>query len=134
MPVEINDIPLIFIYAFFFALLFTCILFIISTISSLLRKKASAHITKKEHFSLLKVRTIGEQFDQIYLTSVVMMFLLVISILLMFPMHTFDGNFTLVDNWPFILIVLTVIFSLITFIDWTEIGSKRTVQKDMRKF
>ncbi len=134
MSLQLQDLPIVVLLAFGFAAAIIITAIIVSAIGKVIKKKSEGAEEKPTEYRKITTKTSGEQLDKLYQYTVYVLVFEIIIVLLVFPLYGLNDILTLVDLWPFILSILVIIFICLAVIDWSKLKSKRTTQKDMRRF
>lgn len=134
MPLQLQDLPIIVALAFGFAAAMIITAIIVSIIGKVIKQKAEGVEKQSPEYRKIITKTSGEQLNKLYQYAVYILVFEIIIILLVFPLYGLSNILVLADLWPFILAVLVIIFICLTIVDWSKLRSKRTAQKDMRRF
>jgi len=134
MPLLLQDLPIIVLLAFGFAAAMIITAIIVSAIGKVIKEKSEGAEEKPTEYRKITTKTSGEQLDRLYQYTVYILVFEIIIVLLVFPLYGLNDILTLVDLWPFILSILVIIFICLAVVDWSKLKSKRTAQKDMRRF
>lgn len=134
MPLQLQDLPIIVALALCFATAMIIIAIIISIIGKAIKQKAEGVEEKSPEYRKITTKTSGEQLDKLYQYTVYILVFEIIIVLLVFPLYGLRDILVLADLWPFILSILVIIFICLAVVDWSVLRSKRTAQKDMRRF
>ena len=89
---------------------------------------------KSVEYRKVTTKTSGEQLNKLYQYTVYILVFEIIIVLLVFPLYGLADILVLADLWPFILSIVVIIFICLAVIDWSKLKSKRTAQRDMRRF
>ncbi len=134
MPLQLQDLPIIVALAFGFAAAMIITAVVVSIIGKVIKQKTKGVEEEPTEYQKVTTKTSGEQLNKLYQYTVYILVFEIIIILLIFPLYGLFEILVLADLWPFILAVLVIIFICLAVVDWSKLRSKRTVQKDMRRF
>ncbi|MCK5046225.1 MAG: hypothetical protein KAS22_06575 [Candidatus Heimdallarchaeota archaeon] len=133
MALTISNLPLAFVFAIAFALG----IFLVAFIFILLRKPFKKNV-KDEEAKKLESKTISTKargkYLNLFLTNAMYIVVFgIIAFFLMLSFFTINDVVTLGDMWPFIFVVVVLIFCSLVIVERVKTESKRTVQRDMRR-
>ncbi|MGC9778956.1 MAG: hypothetical protein HZR80_06910 [Candidatus Heimdallarchaeota archaeon] len=136
MTLTVNDLGIALAIAIGFVAVLFFITLLLSSLNKIFKRKKQEKIDVIESSKKIvkSVETSGEQLESLYLYSVYTIIIGILLIFLMFSFFAFKDNFSLGDAWPFIFVVVILIFCTVIIIDRVKLRSKRTVQRDMRNF
>ncbi len=134
MPLQLQDLPIIVALAFGFAAAMIITAVVVSIIGKVIKQKTKGVEEEPPEYQKVTTKTSGEQLNKLYQYTVYILVFEIFIILLIFPLYGLFEILVLADIWPFILAVLVIIFICLAVVDWSKLRSKRTVQKDMRRF
>jgi len=135
MSLEIQDLPIIVILTVGFAIAIALTAIVITAIGRAMKKKETAEVeeTLIERKQII-TKTSGEHLNKFYQYSVYILIFEIVIVLFIFPFYGMAQTIKLVDIWPFILAIIVIVFTSIAIIDWSKLRTKRTVQKDMKRY
>ena len=135
MSLEIQDLPIIVILTIGFAIAIVLTAIVITAIGRAMKKKEIAEVEEplSERKQII-TKTSGEHLNRFYQFSVYILLFEIVIVLFIFPLYGMAQFIKLADIWPFILAILTIAFTSIAIIDWSKLRTKRTVQKDMKRY
>ncbi len=134
MSLQLQDLPIIVALAFGFAAAMIITAIIISITGKVIKQKLEGVEEKPQEYRKITTKISDEHLNKLYQYTVYILVFEMIIILLAFPLYGLFEVLVLADLWPFILAILVIIFICLSVIDWSKLRSKRTVQKDMRRF
>ncbi|MFW9924300.1 MAG: hypothetical protein ACFFDW_13530 [Candidatus Thorarchaeota archaeon] len=134
MPIEMEYLPVAFIIALGFAAMVGVIAVLATILGRIFRRKSKEEDQKKPSMKMVFVRTYGEHLDRLFLISVYLAVFESLAIFLLLPFSAFVDEFNLKDIWPFMLFVSVLLFTFLTVVDWSKLRTKRTTQRDMRRY
>lgn len=134
MPLDTKYLPLAVILAFVFICAVSLILYLASSLYRKFRSKDKEESSKEPTSEIISIKTSGEQLDNLFKYTIYLIFLEIIAFLMFFPLFVLNEDTIFMDIWPFLLIGFVIIFTLLSIIDWSKLRSKRTLQKDLRRF
>ena len=135
MSLEIQDLPIIVILTVGFAIAIALTAIVITAIGRAMKKNETAEVeeTLIERKQII-TKTSGEHLNKFYQYSVYILIFEIVIVLFIFPFYGMAQTIKLVDIWPFILAIIVIVFTSIAIIDWSKLRTKRTVQKDMKRY
>lgn len=134
MPVEIQQLPIIFLIALSIALLLGVISLLVNLLGRVIRKSKGDQMKPPEQLDQKKTLTSGDQLNRSFQYALYLIIIEIVLIVVILPIYSFADNFAFVDYWPFLLFVFVLLITCLGIIDWARIRSKRTVQKELRRY
>ena len=136
MALDLQDLPIIVLVTISFAGAITLTAIIVTIIGRMLKKQAEPQEIDDQYLETKTIvqRKSSSRMNQLYQYSVYILVFEIFAILLVFPFYGLTENVIFVDLWPIILVVVVVIFTSLAIIDWSKLRTKRTVQRDMRRY
>ena len=135
MPLEAKYPPLVVILAIAFISAISLLAYLVALVYRKLKIKekedSESELIDRE---IIISKTSGEQLDNLYKYTLYYLFLEIIAFLMFFPLFAISEETILIDIWPFILVGFVIIFALLSIVDWSKLRSKRTLQKDLRRY
>ena len=133
MALTISNLPLAFVLAIAFAFGIFLVAFIFILLRKPFRKKVKDKEAKKFESKTVSIKARGKHLNRYLLYAMYIVVFSIIAVFLMLSFFTFDDVVTFSDMWPFIFVVVVLIFCSLVFVERVKTESKRTVQRDMRR-
>ena len=105
MPIELQQLPLVFLLAFSFAFILGAISILVSLIGNLIRKNKGVKEPIPQQIERISVKTSGEQLNRSFQYAIYLIIIEIIMIAIIFPIYSFSEKTTLIDIWPILLFV-----------------------------
>jgi hypothetical protein len=83
--------------------------------------------------SVVATKSKGKHLNLFLMYATYIVVFVIIAFFLMLSFFSIEGKVVLGDMWPFIFIVVVLIFCSLVIIERVRTESKRTVQRDMRR-
>ncbi|MCK5183412.1 MAG: hypothetical protein KAQ95_03825 [Candidatus Heimdallarchaeota archaeon] len=133
MALTISNLPLAFVFAIAFALGIFLVAFIFILLRKPFRKKVKDKEAKNLESKTVSIKARGKHLNRYLLYAMYIVVFSIIAVFLMLSFYTINDIVTLSDMWPFIFVVVVLIFCSLVFVERVKTESKRTVQRDMRR-
>ena len=136
MALDLQDLPIIVLITFSFAGAIALTAILVTIIGRMLKKQTEPQEIEMQNLETKTTitRKSSSRMNQLYQYSVYILVFEILAILLIFPFYGLTENVIFADLWPVILVVVVLIFTSLAIIDWSKLRTKRTVQKDMRRY
>jgi len=133
MSLTISNLPLAFVLAiaFAFGLFLIALLFIL--LRKPFRKSVKVEDIKKLETKTISIKTRGKHLNLYQLYAMYIVVFSIIAVFLMLSFFIIDDTVVLGDMWPFLFVVVVLIFCSLVIVERVKTESKRTVQRDMRR-
>jgi cell division protein FtsW (lipid II flippase) len=83
--------------------------------------------------SVVVTKSRGKHFNRFLLYAAYIVVFVIIAFFLMLSFVTIEDKVAIGEMWPFIFIVIVLIFCSVVVVERVKTESKRTVQRDMRR-
>ena len=133
MALTISNLPLAFLFAIAFALGIFLVAFIFILLRKPFRKKAKDEEAKKLETKTVSIKARGKHLNRFLIYAMYIVVFCIIAVFLMLSFFTINDIVTFSDIWPFIFVVVVLIFCSLVIVERVKTESKRTVQRDMRR-
>ncbi len=133
MALTISNLPLAFVLAIAFAFGIFLVAFLFILLRKPFRKKVKDKEAKKLESKTVSIKARGKHLNRYLLYAMYIVVFSIIAVFLMLSFFTFDDVVTFSDMWPFIFVVVVLIFCSLVIVERVKTESKRTVQRDMRR-
>ncbi|TET28603.1 MAG: DUF1049 domain-containing protein [Candidatus Heimdallarchaeota archaeon] len=133
MVLTISNLPLAFVLAIAFAFGIFLVAFLFILLRKTFRKKVKDEEAKKLEPKTVSIITRGKHLNRYLLYAMYIVVFGIIAVFLMLSFFTINDIVVFSDMWPFIFVVVVLIFCSLVIVERVKTESKRTVQRDMRR-
>lgn len=133
MALTISNLPLAFVLAIAFAFGIFLVAFIFILLRKPFKKKEKDEEAKKLESKTVSIRARGKHLNRYSLYAMYIVVFAIIAVFLMLSFFSINDIVALSDMWPFIFIVVVLIFCSLVIVERVKTERKRTVQRDMRR-
>lgn len=133
MALTISNLPLAFVLAIAFAFGIFLVAFIFILLRKSFKKKVKDEEAKKLESKTVSIKARGKHLNRYSLYAMYIVVFAIIAVFLMLSFFSINAIVAFSDMWPFIFIVVVLIFCSLVIVERVKTESKRTVQRDMRR-
>lgn len=133
MALTISNLPLAFVLAIAFAFGIFLVAFIFILLRKPFKKKVKDEEAKKLESKTVSIKARGKHLNRYSLYAMYIVVFAIIAVFLMLSFFSINAIVAFSDMWPFIFIVVVLIFCSLVIVERVKTESKRTVQRDMRR-
>ncbi len=133
MALTISNLPLAFVLAIAFAFGIFLVAFIFILLRKPFKKKVKDEEAKKLESKTVSIKARGKHLNRYSLYAMYIVVFAIIAVFLMLSFFSINAIVAFNDMWPFIFIVVVLIFCSLVIVERVKTESKRTVQRDMRR-
>ncbi len=133
MALTISNLPLAFVLAIAFAFGIFLVAFIFILLRKPFKKKVKDEEAKKLESKTVSIKARGKHLNRYSLYAMYIVVFAIIAVFLMLSFFSINDIVAFSDMWPFIFIVVVLIFCSLVIVERVKAESKRTVQRDMRR-
>ena len=133
MVLTISNLPLAFVLAIAFAFGIFLVAFLFILLRKPFRKKVKDEEAKKLEPKTVSIKARGKHLNRYLLYAMYIVVFGIIAVFLMLSFFTINDIVAFSDMWPFIFVVVVLIFCSLVIVERVKTESKRTVQRDMRR-
>jgi len=83
--------------------------------------------------SVITTKSQGKHLNRFLLYASYIIVFVIVAFFLILSFFAIDDVVVIGDMWPFIFIIIVLIFCSLTIVERVKTESKRTIQRDMRK-
>ncbi len=133
MVLTISNLPLAFVLAIAFAFGIFLVAFLFILLRKPFRKKVKDEEATKIESKTVSTKARGKHLNRYLLYAMYIVVFGIIAVFLMLSFFTINDIVAFSDMWPFIFVVVVLIFCSLVIVERVKTESKRTVQRDMRR-